>query len=78
MMAIRDSNVCEIQRLCPHLPLSIAGFLNRMLDREPSYRPRNMMEVAVAFESYAVGHQLGARLQERLLTEADDSATTIE
>ncbi len=78
MMAIRDSNVCEIQSLCPNLPLSIAGFLNRMLDREPSYRPRNMMEVAVAFESYAVGHQLGARLQERLLTEADDSATTIE
>ena len=78
MMAIRDSSVRQIQSLCPDLPLSIAGFLNRMLDREPSYRPRNMMEVAVAFESYANGHQLGDRLRERLLATADDSATTIE
>ena len=54
-MAIRDSSVREIQSLCPDLSLSIAGVLNRMLDRELSYRPRNMMEVAVAFESYAAG-----------------------
>ncbi len=78
MMAIRDSSVPEIQSLCPELPLSIAGFLNRMLDREPSYRPRNMMEVAVAFESYAAGHQLGDRLQERLLAGTDDTAPTLE
>ena len=78
MMAIRDSSVREIQSLCPELPLSIARFLNRMLDREPSYRPRNMMEVAVAFESFAAGHQLGVRLQERLLARTDDLATTLE
>ena len=53
MMAIHDSSVREIQSLCPDLPLSITWFLNRILDREPSYRPRKMMEVAVAFESCA-------------------------
>lgn len=66
MMAIRDSNVKEIQSVCPSLPLSIATFLNRMLDREPSYRPRNMMEVAVAFESYAAGNHLAHRIREVL------------
>ena len=52
-MAIRDSSVREIQSLCPDLSLSIAGVLNRMLDRELSHRLRKMMEVAVAFESCA-------------------------
>lgn len=78
MMAIRDSDVREIQSLRPDLPLSIAGFLNRMLDREPCYRPRSMMEVAVAFESYAAGHRLGDRLQEKLLAEEDDDAATLQ
>lgn len=66
MMAIRESNAPRIQSLCPDLPASIAGFIDRMLDREPCYRPRNMREVAVAFETYAAGHQLCERLQECL------------
>ena len=76
MMAIRDSNAPEIQSLCPDLPLSIAGFLNRMLDREPTYRPRNMMEVALAFEGYATGHQLSRQLAGALLTHAEDAEKT--
>jgi serine/threonine protein kinase len=78
MMAIRDSSVPRIQSLCPQLPLDIAGFLNRILDRKPSYRPRGMMEVAVAVENHAVGHQLGDRVQERLLAGTDDTAPTLE
>lgn len=78
MMAIRVSSVPRIQNLCPELPLSIAGFLNRILDREPSYRPGSMMDVAVAIESCAAGHQIGARLQGGLLAEKDDSAPTLE
>jgi serine/threonine protein kinase len=78
MMAIRDSSVPRIQSLCPQLPLDIAGFLNRILDRKPSYRPRGMMEVAVAFENYAVGHQLGDRVQEKFLAGTDDTAPTLE
>ena len=78
MMAIRDSTAPDIRSLCPDLPPSIAGFLNRMLDREPCYRPRSMREVAVAFESYAVGHQLRERLEGVLGTRANDAGTTIE
>jgi serine/threonine protein kinase len=81
MMAIRNSNAPEIQGLCPDLPLSIAGFLNRMLDREPSYRPRSMMEIAMAFEGYTAGHQLRERLDGALLIRAHDeekqSASTV-
>ena len=78
MMAIRDSSAPEIQSLCPNVPLSIAGFLNRMLDREPSYRPRSMMEVALAFEGYAAGHQLSEQLVETLLTRAQDAEKTLD
>lgn len=75
MMAIRDKKAPDIQSLCPDLPPSIAGFLNRMLDREPSYRPRNMKEVAFAFESYAVGQQLRARLHNQLSTGTENQNT---
>jgi hypothetical protein len=37
-----------------------------------------MMEVAVAFENYAVGHQLGDRVQEKFLAGTDDTAPTLE
>lgn len=77
MMAIRDSDAPEIQSLCPHVPLSIAGFLNRMLNREPSYRPRNMQEVALAFESYAADNQLGDRLRQCLVADEEDTEKTI-
>ncbi len=78
MIAIRDSNAPEIQSLCPELPLSIARFLNRMLDREPSYRPRSMMEVALAFEGYATGHQLRKQLDGVLLNHPDEAQKTVE
>jgi hypothetical protein len=37
-----------------------------------------MMKVAVAVENHAVGHQLGDRVQERLLAGTDDTAPTLE
>ncbi|MFO0999264.1 MAG: serine/threonine-protein kinase [Planctomycetaceae bacterium] len=73
MMAIRDSNAPEIQSVCPTIPLSIAGFLNRMLDREPSYRPRSMLEVALTFEGYAAGHKLHEHLNGVRLTGAQNT-----
>jgi hypothetical protein len=75
MMAIRESSPPRLRSLCPDVPPSIAAFVDRMLDREPSYRPRSMLEVAVAFESYAAGHQLGDRMQRCSLAEPENDET---
>lgn len=75
MMAIRESSPPGLRSLCPDVPPSIAAFVDRMLDREPSYRPRSMMEVAVAFESYAAGHQLRDLLQQTCLAAHEDDET---
>jgi serine/threonine protein kinase len=65
MMAIRESSPPGLRSLCPDVPPSIAAVVDRMLDREPSYRPRSMMEIAVAFESYAAGHRLYKQFEYR-------------